>query len=42
MTSFISSRQDGGVFDDNKSENSTLPLRDPTIIRKTMEIDVSR
>ena len=42
MTSYISSRQDGGAFDDNKSENSTLPLRDPTTIRKTTEIEVSR
>ena len=42
MTSYTSSRQDEGVFDDSKSGNSTLPLRDHTTIRKTTEIEVSR
>jgi len=38
----ITSKSAGGTINDNESGNSTLPLRDPTAIRKTTEIDVSR
>ena len=41
VTSYISSRQGGSVPGDDGSEKSTLPLRGPTAIRKTTEIDVS-
>lgn len=42
MTSFISSQENGGTIDDNRSGESILPLRNPTTIRKTTEIDVLR
>ena len=42
MTNHISSRPGEGNVDDDRSVKSTLPLRDPTAIRKTTEIDVSR
>lgn len=42
MGNYISSRPGEGNVDDDRSVKSTLPLRDPTTIRKTTEIDVSR
>ncbi len=42
MTNHIFSRPGEGTIDDDRSARSTLPLRDPTTIRKTTEIDVSR
>lgn len=42
MTSFISSQTNGETLDDDRGGESTLPLGNPTTIRKTTEIDVLR